>query len=144
MGYILSKLTMISKNNAFKNNGVLRDTLIVPGSIGAGVIYTNTVTFNISDDVDFFAAFANFTNYSTRLFAGPPFTSYDNKWWDLNQVQNVFMISSAGVINGTIIMTVSGSTVTLTLRISRQGTTAVTITSGGNIPVSVITYSLAT
>lgn len=144
MGYLLERLIMISKNNAFKNDGVLRDTLIVPASVGAGAIYTNSVTFSIPDGVDFYSAFAYFTNYSTRLFAGPPFTSYNNQWWDLNQVQQVFFSSSAGVISGTIYMTVDSNRIIVTLRISRQATTAVTINTGGNIPVSIIPYSLAT
>lgn len=144
MGILLDKLILISKNNAFKNDDVFRGTLVIPASVGAGAIYTNSVSFTIPEGVDFQSAFGYFTNYSVRLFQGPPFTSYTDRWWDLNQIQDVFLVTSAGVINGQIIQTVSGSVVTITLRISRQGFSAVTITSSGSIPISLVAYSLAT
>lgn len=144
MGILLDKLILISKNNAFKNDDVFRGSLVIPASVGAGSIYTNSVSFTIPDGVDFQSAFGYFTNYSLRIFQGTPFTTYVDRWWDLNQIQDVFLITSAGVITGQIIQVVTGGIVTITLRISRQGTSAVTITSSGSIPISLVAYSLAT
>lgn len=144
MSVDLTKLIMISKNNSFKNNGVNRDNLVVPASIGAGSIYTNTVTFTIPTGVDFQAAFAFFTSYSARIFAGTPFTTYQDRWYDISQIEDIFFVSSAGVISGQFLLSVSGKTITITLRISRQGLGAVTITHPtGVIPVSLVAYSMA-
>lgn len=140
----LAKLIMISKNNSFKNNDNFKANLIVPASIGAGVIYTNSQTFTIPTGVDFQTAFGFFTSYSNRLFLGPPLTTYQDRWYDISQIQDLFFISSGGVISGQILMNISGNTVTLTLRISRQGFGAVTLTHPtGIIPISLVTYSMS-
>lgn len=144
MGVDLTKLIMISTNNSFKNNGVNRGSLVIPASIGAGAIYTNTATFNIPTGVDFQAIFGYFTSYSARIFAGPVFNTYQDRWYDASQVQDIFIISSAGVLQGQVITTINGNTITVTLRISRMGFGAVTITHGTYaIPISIVAYSMA-
>jgi hypothetical protein len=144
MGVDLNKLIMISTNNSFKNNGVNRGTLVIPASVAAGAIYTNTATFNIPTGVDFQAAFGFFTSYSARIFAGPAFTTYQDRWYDVSQVQDVFFVTSAGVVSGQLITNINGNTITVTLRISRQGSSAITITHGTYaIPISIIAYSMA-
>ena len=139
----LTKLTLYSKNNSFKNENVNRGTLIVPASIAAGAIYTNTVSFNIPTGVDFQSGFGYFTSYSARVFAGLPFTTYQDRWYEISQVQDIFFISSGGIIAGQILTVVSGETVSYTLRISRQGLSAVTLTHPGTIPISIVAYSMA-
>lgn len=140
----LSKLIMISKNNAFKNAENPKGNLIVPASIGAGAIYTNSLVFTIPTGVDFQTAFGFFTSYSNRLFAGTPLTTYQDRWYDISQIQDLFFISSSGVLSGQLLMNISGNTITITLRISRQGFGAVTITHPtGIVPISLVTYSMA-
>lgn len=144
MGIDLNKLIMISKNNSFKNNGVNRGNLVIPASVGAGSVYTNTLSFNIPTGVDFQVAFGYFTSYSARIFAGPSFTTYQDRWYDVSQIQDLFFVTSAGVVNGQILISISGNTINATLRISRQGMSAITISHPTNIiPISIVAYSMA-
>lgn len=142
MAIDLTKLSMISKNNAFKNENNYTGSLVVPASISAGAIYTNTLTFTIPNGIEFMTSFGYFTNYSNRLFTGPSFTTYENKWYQITQCQDLYFISSAGVIQGQIIQKVTGNTIEITLRISRQGMSAVTMTHSGTIPISLVSYYL--
>lgn len=140
----LTKLTLFSKNNSFKNASNPKGNLVVPASIGAGVIYTNSISFTIASGVDFISTFGYFTSYSDRIFAGPPLNVYRDRWNEVSQIQDVFVYSSSGVLAGQILMTISGNTITITLRISRQGFGAVTITHPtGVIPISLVTYSMS-
>lgn len=134
--------------NSFKSNGVTKGNLIIPTSIDAGTKYTYDVIVPINDDNSsphFSNVFVYATDYADNFDYFPAIGVYRDRWNDARSLSSgVTILSSAGLLNGYIIVKSTNNSIYVTLSISRIGMSAVTITHPTYLmPVSIVDYNLS-
>ena len=141
MAVDLDKLMLHSSYNTFKNISVQRGNLAIPASVGAGVVYTDTVTFNLQEAAAFMQGYSYATDYGD--YFNYLDSRYHDNWRNVHTNNDYMLLSSSGLLSYTIRMQLSGSTATFTLRLSRAGFGAVTITHPTYlVPINFIDYKL--
>jgi len=142
MAVDLDKLMLHSSYNSFKNSAVNRGNLALPTSIAAGDTWISTVTFTLAQAAVFMQGYSFATDYGD--YFNYLDSQYHNAWRVMNENSDYLVFSSSGLLVYTINMTLSGSSVTFTLRLSRLGFGAVTINHPTYlIPITLIDYRLA-
>lgn len=142
MSVDLDKLMLHSSYNSFKNNTVQRGNLVIPASVGAGSVYTNTISFTLSNVAAFIQAYSYATDYGDYFLYLD--SAYHDAWRVINENADYLLRSSSGLLSYTIKMQIVGNVVSFTMRLSRAGFGAVTITHDTYvIPVTFIDYQLA-
>lgn len=143
MSVDLDKLLLHSAYNTFKNLNVQRDALDLPTAVGAGVVYTDSVTFALTEDIAFLQAYSFATDY------GDYFNYLDSQYHDFYRLINnnfdYMVLSSSGLLTYTINMFLDTENrrVTFTLTLSRQGFGAVTINHNTyKVPITFVDYRL--
>lgn len=143
MSVDLDKLMLHTAYNTFKNINVQRGELIIPASIGAGVNYTHTISFDLTEDIAFLQAYSYATDY------GDYFNFLDSNYHDfyrlINNNRDYLLFSSSGLLFFTINMQLDtlNKKVYFTFRCSRQGFGAVTIRhTDYRVPVTFVDYRL--
>lgn len=143
MSVDLDKLMLHTAYNTFKNLSVQRDELDLPASVGAGVVYTDSVVFNLTEDIAFLQAYSYATDY------GDYFTYLDSAYHDfyrlINNNSDYMVLSSSGLLVYTInmVLDTANRRVTFTLTLSRQGFGAVTINHPTyKVPITFVDYRL--
>lgn len=143
MAVNLDKLMLHSAYNTFKNISVQRGQLTLPPSVGAGVVYTDTITFDLSEEIAFLQAYSFATDYAD-YFNYLDSHLHDN-WRVVNTNNDYLVFSSSGLLSYTINMSLdfTARTVTFTLRLSRMGFGAVTINHNTyKVPITFVDYRL--
>lgn len=143
MSVDLDKLMLHTAYNTFKNLSIQRGELDLPPSVGAGVVYTDTVTFDLTEEIAFLQAYSYATDY------GDYFNYLDSQYHDayrlINNNYDYMVLSSSGLLTYTINMVLDtlNKKVTFTLTLSRQGFGAVTINHPTlKVPVTFVDYRL--
>lgn len=139
----LDKLLLHTTYNTFKNLNVQRDQLDLPPSVGAGVVYTDTVTFQLTEDIAFLQAYSFATDYGD--YFNYLDSQYHNGWRLINNNADYLVFSSGGLLFYTVNMFLDtvNRQVTFTLTLSRQGFGAVTINHDTyKVPITFVDYRL--
>lgn len=96
MAVDLDKLMLHSAYNTFKNINVQRDYLDIPTSLSAGQYYTDSVTFQLTEDIAFLQAYSYATDYGdyfNYLDSG-----YHDAWRVINNNNDYVVFSSSGLL----------------------------------------------
>jgi hypothetical protein len=142
MAVDLDKLALHSSYNSFKNNSVQRNNLVIPASVGAGSVYTNTVSFTLTNPAAFIQGYSYATDYGDYFLYLD--SAYHDAWRVVNENADYLLRSSSGLLSYTIKMQIVGNVVSFTMRLSRAGFGAVTIFHDTYlIPITFIDYQLA-
>ena len=139
----LDLLMLHSSYNTFKNINVQRGELVIPSSLSAGQYYTNSVTFDLTEEIAFLQAYSKATDY------GDYFTyldsTYHDFWRVINNNYDYMLLSSSGLLFFNIYMLLDtvNKKVTFTLVLSRVGFGAVTINHPTyRVPITFVDYRL--
>lgn len=149
MSVDLDKVVFASSYNAFKNNGtVYTGTIVTPGSLTGGQLYTGTSTFSIVES----PVFSAFYGYYTELLDLSVVTigTYSNQQWypiDVGAFSGagVWITAPApqiGVLGCTLYPTISGSVVTVNLIIRNPYGIGVTL-AATSYPYAFTIFTLA-
>lgn len=141
MAVDLDKLMLHSSYNTFKNIDVQKDTLALPTAVGAGSIYTDSVTFSLAETAAFIQGYSYATDYGdyfNYLDSG-----YHDEWRNVHTNNDYMVLSSSGLLTYTIKLELTATSAIFTLRLSRQGFGAVTINHPTYlVPIAFIDYRL--
>lgn len=143
MAVDLDKLLLHSSYNTFKNLNIQRGELVIPASMAAGEYYTNSVSFDLTEDIAFLQAYSYATDYGD--YFNYLDSQYHDEWRLINNNFDYLILSSSGLIVMLINMTLDtvNRRVTFTLSISRVGFGAITINhSTYRVPVTFADYRL--
>lgn len=143
MAVDLDKLMFHTSYNTMKNLNVQKDYLDIPASVGAGVLYTDTVTFNLTEQIAFLQAYVFATDYGDyfSFLDG----TYHDQWRTVNNNNDYLILSDAGLISYNIRMSldVGSLTVSFVLSISRVGFGAINIRHNTfRVPITFVDYRL--
>lgn len=139
----LDKLLLHSSYNTFKNLSVQRDELDLPTSMSAGQYYTDSVTFQLTEDIAFLQAYSfatDYADYFNFLDSG-----YHDFWRAINNNNDYLVFSSSGLLfyNIYMFLDTAKKQVTFTLVLSRVGFGAVTIRHDTyKVPITFVDYRL--
>ena len=125
MAVDLDKLMLHSSYNTFKNIDVQKNTLDLPTSVGAGSIYTDSVTFNLQETAVFMQGYSFATDYGD--YFNYLDSQYHDEWRNVHTNNDYMVLSSSGLLTYTIKLELTATSAIFTLRLSRQGFGAVTI-----------------
>lgn len=141
MAVDLDKLMLHSSYNTFKNINVQKDYLAIPASVGAGSIYTDSVTFNLEESVAFMQGYSYATDYGD--YFNYLDSQYHDEWRNVHTNNDYLVFSSSGILNPTIKLELTATSAIFTFRLSRQGFGAVTINHPTYlVPIAFIDYRL--
>lgn len=143
MAVNLDKLLLHSSYNTFKNLSVQRDELVLPTSMSAGEYYTDTVTFDLTEDIAFLQAYSYATDYGDYFSFLDGL--YHDQWRVINNNNDYMILSSSGLLTAKIFMKLDTTNrqVTFTFVLSRVGFGAVDIRHPTyRIPVTFVDYRL--
>ena len=141
MAVDLDKLMLHSSYNTFKNIDVQKDTLAIPASVGAGSIYTDSVTFNLQETAVFMQGYSYATDYGD--YFNYLDSAYHDEWRNVHTNNDYMVLSSSGLLTYTIKLELTATSAIFTLRLSRQGFGAVTINHPTYlVPIAFIDYRL--
>jgi len=141
MAVDLDKLMLHSSYNTFKNIDVQKNTLDLPTAVGAGSIYTDTVTFSLQETAVFMQGYSYATDYGD--YFNYLDSQYHDEWRNVHTNNDYMVLSSSGLLTYTIKLELTTTSAIFTLRLSRQGFGAVTINHPTYlVPIAFIDYRL--
>lgn len=141
MAVDLDKLMLHSSYNTFKNIDVQKNTLDLPTAVGAGSIYTDSVTFSLAETAVFMQGYSYATDYGD--YFNYLDSQYHDEWRNVHTNNDYMVLSSSGLLTYTIKLELTTTSAIFTLRLSRQGFGAVTINHPTYlVPIAFIDYRL--
>mgnify|MGYP000966254426 CR=1 FL=1 len=141
MAVDLDKLMLHSSYNTFKNIDVQKDTLDLPTAVGAGSIYTDSVTFSLAETAAFMQGYSYATDYGD--YFNYLDSQYHDEWRNVHTNNDYMVLSSSGLLTYTIKLELTATSAIFTLRLSREGFGAVTINHPTYlVPIAFIDYRL--
>lgn len=137
----LSKLLLHTSYNAFKNNSVQRGTLALPTSLTPSQVYTDSVTFTLSENAAFIQAYVYATDYGDYF----NFTdgAYHDGWRMVNTNNDYLIFGSYTLLNYYIRMSLNGNQVTFTLYVKNASHDNTMSHPTHTVPITFIDYTLA-
>lgn len=142
----ITKLIMTSDRNAFKNESVQRNNLIIPNSIPASSTVTNSVQFTLSEAANFIQAYIYATDYGDYFnFLD---SQYHDGWRSINNSTasgsgDYLLFTSGGLYDFAVRISINGNIVTATASFRNISGGTITINHPTKlIPITFIEYTL--
>lgn len=142
----IAKLILSSDHNAFKNESVQRSFLPLPTSIPAATRVVNTITFTLSEAANFIVPCVFATDYGDYFNYGDG--KYHDAWRPINNSiatssGDYLLLSSAGLINFAMRISIKDNIVTATLTVRNLGASTITINHPTyQVPITFVEYTL--
>lgn len=142
MAVDLNKLILHTGYNSFKNVSVYRDELDLPVSLNTSTVYTDSVSFTLSEQASFIQAYMKTSDYAQYFqFLD---SEYHDAWRQINANNDNLIFTSSGLYYYYVRMSISGNVVTFTLQAPRSTSgTPVIRHNTMKVPITFIEYRLA-
>ena len=137
----LSKLILHTGYNSFKNVAIYRGNLTLPTTLNTGSKYTNSITFDLTEQASFIQAYMYTSDYAQYFqFLD---SAYHDAWRQINANNDNLIFTSAGLYYYYVTMKVDGFKVTFTLEAPRSTSGTPTVSHPtGLVPVTFTKYRL--
>lgn len=142
----ITKLIMTSDNNAFKNESVQRNSLVIPASIPASSSVVNSVQFTLTEAANFIQAYIYATDYGDYFnFLD---SQYHDGWRSINNSTasgsgDYLLFTSGGLYDYAVRISINGKVVTATAYFRNISGSPITTNHPTHlIPITFIEYTL--